>query len=169
MNPTTSKDGFVYIIQVKNDNKVKIGFSANPRQRLLDLQVASPFDLVLAKVYPGTIETECWFHRIFSHLRIRGEWFRIFPEEIEEVIREFGLRGELMEAYTPAYVRNKGGVCDPGTELLFAQAECSALIREFDCFIATCPEYEAALGIMKNRHAAILESLSHCRQSFMAR
>ena len=51
----------------------------------------------------------------------------------------------------------------PGV-LLEAEAECSALLREFGYFIKACPEHSAALGIMANRHAAVLDRLANCRR-----
>lgn len=48
--------------------------------------------------------------------------------------------------------------------LVEAEAELSALVKEFGYFIAACPEHGQALGIMQGRHAAILDRLAACRR-----
>lgn len=52
----------------------KIGKSANPEERLKDLQCANPKRLVLAAVVDGDFEKR--FHDHFHSIRVRGEWFR---------------------------------------------------------------------------------------------
>ena len=62
----------VYFAQ--RDGLIKIGSSANPRQRCrnlgADLLVVSP------PCRPGTYRLELAIHRTFDYLRVRGEWFR---------------------------------------------------------------------------------------------
>lgn len=48
--------------------------------------------------------------------------------------------------------------------LVEAEAELSALVKEFGYFITACPEHGQALKIMQDRHAAILDRLAACRR-----
>lgn len=64
----------VYFIQVGEAGPVKIGTTRDPKKRLQILQCANPDVLELRLAVPEA--DEAIFHRRFSHLRIRGEWFR---------------------------------------------------------------------------------------------
>jgi hypothetical protein len=64
----------IYFIQSKQ--YVKIGFSDNPESRLKELQTGSPVKLKLLGTMPGCFQTESELHKIFSHKRTNGEWFR---------------------------------------------------------------------------------------------
>lgn len=76
--------GFVYFIRC--GEFVKIGFSANPSNRLRYLQTATPFDFSILGVHPGTKRHEKRLHAIFSHLHHRLEWFRA-DEAILEIAK----------------------------------------------------------------------------------
>lgn len=75
--------GFVYFIQSENGH-VKIGSSANPDERLRQLQTASSFQLNIV----GVIESENYktveknLHKTYKSSRIQGEWFDITKEEV---------------------------------------------------------------------------------------
>lgn len=77
------RDMFVYFIQCGGDRgPVKIGYSRNVEQRVSDLQVASPYPLVvIGKFKSDNAEAfEASFHRLFADLHLRGEWFAWSPE-----------------------------------------------------------------------------------------
>lgn len=68
---------FVYFIETVGLPFVKIGHtSVPPLQRLRDLQVGSPLELRFLMLCPGPVEVEDLFHDVFTHLHIRGEWFK---------------------------------------------------------------------------------------------
>lgn len=80
---TLIKEGYpgvteeVYFLQMDNaDAYVKIGYSNNINGRVADLQVSSPYDIVLVDRLPGDRELERNLHRRFARYRVRGEWFR---------------------------------------------------------------------------------------------
>ena len=60
--------GKVYFMRFSD--RVKIGFTMNLRQRLLDV----PNDELLGSM-KGSRHTESSMHKRFAHLRITGEWF----------------------------------------------------------------------------------------------
>lgn len=68
--------GFVYAIG-DGRGHVKIGWSADPKDRLRQMQTGSPDQMTLL----GTVEWPQWreleTHRKLSNWRIRGEWFRL--------------------------------------------------------------------------------------------
>lgn len=68
---------FVYCIRVRGTNRVKIGFSRDPAQRLATLQTAHAdlLDLELILRTSDYRARESELHRKHSGRRIRGEWF----------------------------------------------------------------------------------------------
>jgi hypothetical protein len=59
---------------------VKIGHSTNPKRRLAMLATGCPTHCSLIGVTNGGPEEEKALHERFAHLRVRGEWFNLFPE-----------------------------------------------------------------------------------------
>ena len=68
------EDCFVYFIS--DGSAVKIGTAVNPEARLRNLQGSNSRKLTLLAVAKGGTELEKQFHDSFSHLQIRGEWFK---------------------------------------------------------------------------------------------
>lgn len=68
----------VYLI---TDGKhVKIGVAKNVVRRLIQLQTGSPKKLRIMHSFAAGFECEDTLHKLFSHLRIRGEWFKLTNE-----------------------------------------------------------------------------------------
>lgn len=78
----------VYAIQIKDQNLFKIGYAADPEKRLKELQVGNPFDLILyAKIETlFAVDVERFIHAMLAGCEVRGEWFRVEPEVIDEVL-----------------------------------------------------------------------------------
>jgi hypothetical protein len=75
----------VYLIRDERD-RIKIGYAANPKARLRELQCATADRLTLIRVFVGAGHpTERWLHRKFRHLRLSGEWFHFSPEMLHIV------------------------------------------------------------------------------------
>lgn len=68
--------GYVYFLLNKFDGAVKIGTTANPRQRLKALQCSHSQPLEILKVVEGGQELEAELHKKFADYRIVGEWFK---------------------------------------------------------------------------------------------
>jgi len=72
-----------YLYAIQASDKVKIGYSANPKSRMRSLQTASTDKLSLVwQCYVGDDDKEAKrqekkLHRMISHFRIRGEWFKL--------------------------------------------------------------------------------------------
>ncbi len=79
-----SQSRYVYFIQAGEKGPVKIGYGANPEERLRQLQTGNPENLYLRKVLNGFgfIE-EAQLHRLLENFRIRNEWFS--PAVLETV------------------------------------------------------------------------------------
>jgi hypothetical protein len=71
------KTGFIYFVRAGRTNAVKIGYAANPEDRVRELQCASPHQLHLLGYMPGSKFDEADWHRRFGKERIRGEWFTL--------------------------------------------------------------------------------------------
>ena len=75
---------FLYCI-ADNNGSVKFGFSKDPNRRVRSLQTGSADELVLLETISvpedSVRQYERLLHSEFAHLRSRGEWFRITPED----------------------------------------------------------------------------------------
>jgi hypothetical protein len=69
----------------------KIGISANPKYRESTLQSDKPtIELICAKKFPSrqiAESIEKALHSTFSDRRIRGEWFKLNEQEVDEIKR----------------------------------------------------------------------------------
>lgn len=95
-----SRNGWVYFVQGSDQGLIKIGHARRPSARLATLQSASPIELHIIAVEPGSRLREQKLHAQFGHLREHHEWFR--PEEellryIEEIGSTYGM------SVTPIY------------------------------------------------------------------
>lgn len=70
------EEGYVYFLHNPETDTIKIGYSKNPKRRIRSLQTANSAELETLKIVEGDEGYERSLHRQFSHLRIRGEWFR---------------------------------------------------------------------------------------------
>jgi hypothetical protein len=65
--------GFVYFVRCLD--RVKIGFSVDPKSRLVKINADAPFPCEMLGVVPVDQFSEADLHTRFSSLRIHGEWF----------------------------------------------------------------------------------------------
>ena len=76
---------YLYLIQNPITNDLKIGISNEPQRRIEELQNTNGRQLNLLYTIPGKSELEKSLHTKFSHLRLKGEWFKYD----ESIIQEF--------------------------------------------------------------------------------
>lgn len=76
----------IYLMLNKKTGRVKIGISNRPKFREKTLQEEIP-DIELFHTGTGSWNDEQRLHAHFSHKRLRGEWFDLTAEEIEEAKR----------------------------------------------------------------------------------
>ena len=72
--------GYVYFISEPNLERIKIGFSADPKSRLQQLQTGTPYELTLMGVVDGSLSLERHLHDTLADYRVKGEWFTAAPE-----------------------------------------------------------------------------------------
>lgn len=108
MNPTTNQPGFVYVIHATGTNRIKIGYSASPKDRLTQLQTGSPVPLQLLASWPGSVERERRVHRYLSQFRQTGEWFEV-PPFVGLQIYELVTKGQITNPFHVAATRKKTG------------------------------------------------------------
>lgn len=86
--PGCARPGHVYFIEALGLNRLKIGYSHNPKSRLSDLQVASPVKLALILgITNGDDELERAIHQRFAEFRTAGEWF-VFADPIRKFLSD---------------------------------------------------------------------------------
>lgn len=89
-----ARPGFVYVIVAEN-SYCKIGKTTNPDDRLSRLQTGNPFQIryeILIRC-DDNHAVEQALHRRFDQKNMTGEWFRLSPEDINDIkflIRDFG-------------------------------------------------------------------------------
>ena len=75
----------IYVIRILDQPLVKIGVARNPVSRLRDLQVASPFELVLVATADWMDCAEADIHLKLRDYHVRGAWFRL-AGKVEELV-----------------------------------------------------------------------------------
>lgn len=70
--------GFTYF--VRDEDRIKIGFTIHPTKRMSSLQTGNYRELETLLVAPSYMAEEIETHQRFAHLRERGEWFRAEPD-----------------------------------------------------------------------------------------
>lgn len=68
--------GFVYAIG-DGEDRVKIGWSADPIHRMAKLQTDCPTRATLLGLVPATKAQEAELHELLDPWRLNGEWFRL--------------------------------------------------------------------------------------------
>ena len=91
----------IYFLYDRTNQAIKIGVSSDPEKRVEAIRSSSPQDLTpirYVRIKDGLngFLVEQSLHERFSHLRIRGEWFRAEPE-----LFEFAKSGELPDLVMP--------------------------------------------------------------------
>lgn len=70
----------IYFVLNKATGLIKIGTTKRLGVRLVALRRSDGKDLVVNGVMDGSHSDERAIHKRFSHLRVKGEWFRADPE-----------------------------------------------------------------------------------------
>lgn len=119
-NYTKKFDGYVYLIHMKDTPYYKIGISTNnPSKRLSELQVSTPYDLVLIESFqvpnPRMLERE--IHRVLAHCRVRGEWFEDTDGDVLKAYRALSCMALFDMAYDMPKVKPSKRQFEPVTEV----------------------------------------------------
>lgn len=85
------KSTCVYIIKSDND-LFKVGVAFDVYSRLQTLDTASPVGLILWAVLESTdaARIEKTIHAQLNEFRVKGEWFRLSPEQLEALVVDYG-------------------------------------------------------------------------------
>lgn len=100
---------YVYVIHATGTNRIKLGFSIRPQERLAQLQTGSPFPLQILACWPSSQEQEQQLHRHFAEFRCVGEWFEVPPFcglKIYELAAKGGATGSV-QAISSAVLEGK--------------------------------------------------------------
>lgn len=65
---------------LKAEQKIKIGYSSNPINRISSIQTATPYKLEVMLIINGDRDKESELHTLFKNFRGPGEWFDYSPE-----------------------------------------------------------------------------------------
>jgi hypothetical protein len=91
--------GVHYELEPSASRLFKIGLSANPKARLQQLQSESayPLQMVACRIVyaPFVQATEQLLHKLFSHCRTHGEWFKLTEDEVSWFMRDHWLSFHL--------------------------------------------------------------------------
>ena len=83
-----AEHNFLYFIHEEgNLTQFKIGFTTNMKERLSSLQTGNPRNLVVYKIIPNSSQKqEKQMQDFFDAYHIRGEWYRITCDMIDDAI-----------------------------------------------------------------------------------
>lgn len=90
----------LYIIASDEVDRVKIGRSSSPLQRMSDIQTGSPCVVRMVRVFGGCGAVETEVHQVFAPYRFQGEWF----DRVGSLCRFLGALELVPEPTTPATV-----------------------------------------------------------------
>lgn len=79
--------GYLYLIHDTIQNTLKIGITANPKNRFRNLQLATSNKLVMLYALKGKAHLEKELHKEFAEIRLASEWFE-YDERIIERYKE---------------------------------------------------------------------------------
>lgn len=71
----TNRKGFVYFAEAVGSDRIKVGFSSHPQERVNGWKDGCPFSVVLLATIPGTWSDEQRCHKFFAPERKVREWF----------------------------------------------------------------------------------------------
>ncbi len=108
---------YVYFAHCEQAEAVKIGKAKKASSRLSELQVGNPMALCMVDVIEDESgRLEGLLHRWFRDKRIRGEWFKITPDDVRVLVAKIKEQGtEFLEAKYPITSTQDG---DSWSELL---------------------------------------------------
>lgn len=95
----SKKPGFIYLVRA-DTGEYKIGYSGNVEQRVKAFSVQPPFEYELVHTIPvdDMIRAEALVHERFAHKRIRGEWFALNEEEVEQIVQLASFKNDQFSA-----------------------------------------------------------------------
>ncbi len=105
----------IYVI-TDDHGFVKVGYSADPQERLYDLSSASPRPLRLVEAFPvnpdDAREIEQAIHRMpdFKRRHTRGEWFRMNPERAAWLVADKLAQMARHDASPPAADKGRAAI-----------------------------------------------------------
>lgn len=84
---------FVYLMVDTTNNYYKIGISKNPKYREKTLQSEKPtIEMIWSKKFANrkmAKSIEGALHKTFENEHVRGEWFKLSPNDIEDIMESF--------------------------------------------------------------------------------
>lgn len=101
--------GLNYAVQAGPDGPIKIGFTRNRvSARMLHLQQASPYELVLIAQWPATEPHEKRIHQELSAFRLRREWYHPVRPVLDRIKAEMAA-SEAREPARRAFIESWSG------------------------------------------------------------
>ena len=86
--------GFIYFAVCDVLGVVKIGYSANPKNRLTGIQNGCPFPVRLAATIPGDRAEERLIQKTLAQYRLQREWFWL-NDKVEAVLQAAKAQTEI--------------------------------------------------------------------------
>lgn len=79
------QEDYLYIIE--NNGLYKLGYSSNLKKRYKNYEThLGEVKLIYATKQKNCFELEALFHEIYSDFRVKGEWFDLRAEHIDDII-----------------------------------------------------------------------------------
>lgn len=90
----------VYALSSDDFKYIKVGITISPKQRFLNIQSGCPFvlSLWLAIRTPNAKQIEQFLHNKLTPFNLRGEWFSLDDQNLDELMSFFMLTNENVRA-----------------------------------------------------------------------
>jgi hypothetical protein len=82
--PRPRKPTFIYLVLDERTGCIKIGQSKNPSARERTLQSENLQNTMIFSS-PGDAELELELHKEYEKFRVRGEWFKLTEDQVENI------------------------------------------------------------------------------------
>lgn len=76
--------GLIYVAEC--NGLYKVGYSAKVTERMRSLQTANAHTVTLVGTIEGSLSDEAQWHWLLAKSRVRGEWFRLTPDEVALIL-----------------------------------------------------------------------------------
>lgn len=88
VNASKKPNGYIYILQNKYFDLVKVGVSSIPKRRIRDIKSYTPFDLdiIFLKYYKDVYSLESIIHESIRKTKVKGEWHQMYKEDVDNLI-----------------------------------------------------------------------------------
>jgi hypothetical protein len=88
VNSNKKPNGYIYVLQNKRFDLIKVGVSSSPKRRIRDIKAGVPFDIdcLFLKHFNNVYDLESIIHKQLINNKVKGEWFQVYKDDVVTLI-----------------------------------------------------------------------------------